>query len=143
MLTENLPACDIDRVTLFNFTLQRGMPIIDQLVRASVRAILRGEYRAEQPFPSVRAIASNLKVHPNAAHDAVQLLIRDGWLEARPGVGAVVVYRPRSRGADRLGHLREDVYRLVLNAINNDLSLADVTDEVVKLWDSIESLQKD
>jgi GntR family transcriptional regulator len=143
MLTENLPACDIGRVTLFNFTLQRGMPIVDQLVRASVRAILRGEYRTEQPFPSVRAIASSLKVHPNAAHDAIQLLIKDRWLEARPGVGAVVAYRPRSRGADRLGQLRKDVHELVLNAINNELSLADVTDEVVKRWDSMESLQKD
>jgi GntR family transcriptional regulator len=124
-------------VTLFNFTLQRGMPIVEQLVFASIRAILRGEYRPEQPFPSVRVIASNLKIHPNTAHKVIQALIEQRWLEARAGVGTVVASRPRSRG-DAHGLLREDVDRLVVKAISNQLSLADVTDEVRERWRTLE-----
>ena len=124
-------------MTLFNFTLQRGTPIVEQLVFASIRAILRGEYRPEQPFPSVRAIAANLKIHPNTAHKAIQALIEDRWLEARAGVGTVVTSRPRSRGGDR-NSVREDIDRLAVKARMNELSLADVTDELRSRWKHLE-----
>jgi GntR family transcriptional regulator len=54
-------------VTVFNFKLQRGIPIFEQVVFASIGAMLRGEYKAGQPFPSIRSIASDLKIHPNTA----------------------------------------------------------------------------
>ena len=142
-LTVNPPVCHIDRVTLFNFTLQRGMPIVEQLVFASIRAILRGEYRPEQPFPSVRAIASNLKIHPNTAHKVVQTLIEDGWLEARPGVGTVVAARPVPRGADRRASLRDDIDRLVVKARSSDVPLADVLEEFRSRWRQVEPTGKD
>ena len=129
-------------MTLFNFTLQRGTPIVEQLVFASIRAILRGEYRPEQPFPSVRAIASNLKIHPNTAHKAIQALIEDRWLEARPGLGTVVTSRPRTRGGDR-SSVREDVDRLAVKARVNALSLADVTEELRSRWSQLEPAGKD
>lgn len=129
-------------MTLFNFTLQRGTPIVDQLVFASIRAILRGEYRPEQPFPSVRAIASNLKIHPNTAHKAIQALIEDRWLEARAGVGTVVASRPRARGGDP-NSVREDLDRLAVKAHINALSLAELTDELRSRWRRLEPAAKD
>jgi len=130
-------------VTLFNFTLQRGMPIVEQLVFAAIRSIVRGEYRPEEPFPSVRAIASSLKIHPNTAHKAVQTLIEERWLEARPGVGTVVAARPPAGDTDGRALLREDVDRLVLKAISHHLSLAELTDEIRKRWRSVGSGDKD
>ena len=135
--------CHIHRVTLFNFTLQRGTPIVEQLVFAAIRAMVRGEYRPEQAFPSVRAIASSLKIHPNTAHKAVQILIEDRWLEARPGVGTVVAARLPSRDAGGRVQVREDVDRLVVKAIGNGLSLADLTDEVRQRWRDIGSSAQD
>jgi DNA-binding transcriptional regulator YhcF (GntR family) len=129
-------------VTLFNFTLQRGTPIVEQLVFASIRAILRGEYRPEQPFPSVRAIASDLKIHPNTAHKAVQALIEERWLEARAGVGTVVSARPRRRGGDR-SNIRDDIDRLAIKARINALSLADVGEELRNRWRHFESTEND
>ena len=128
-------------MTLFNFTLQRGTPIVEQLVFASIRAILRGEYRPEQPFPSVRVIASNLKIHPNTAHKAIQALIEDRWLEARAGLGTVVAVRPKSKGGDRTS-VREDVERLAVKARINALTLADVTDELQSRWAHLEPVDK-
>jgi len=133
--------CHSVNVTLFNFTLQRGTPIAEQLVHAALRAILRGEYLPEQPFPSVRAIAASLKIHPNTAHKAVQTLIEERWLEVRAGVGTVVTSRPRPRGGER-GIIRDDVDRLALKARVNELSLADVTDELRSRWKQLEPAAK-
>lgn len=82
-------------VTLFNFKLQRGTSIFDQVVFAAVKACLSGEFKAGQAFPSVRALAADLKIHPNTAHRVVQHLINERWLEVRPGVGTVIASRPR------------------------------------------------
>ena len=128
-------------MTLFNFTLQRGTPIAEQLVFTAVRAILRGEYRPEQPFPSVRTIAASLKIHPNTAHKAVQTLVEEHWLEVRAGVGTVVASRLRPRAGAR-GSVREEIDRLALRARMNDLALADVTDELRIRWKFLEPPDK-
>jgi GntR family transcriptional regulator len=130
--------CHICNVTLFNFTLQRGMPIIEQVAFVSVRSILRGEYRPGDPFPSVRAIAAELKIHPNTAHKAIQWLIEEGWLVSRAGVGTVVADRQRSRGANARGLLRNDVDRLIVRARSHDISLRDVIDELKEQWSRLD-----
>ncbi|HEY2781295.1 MAG TPA: GntR family transcriptional regulator [Steroidobacteraceae bacterium] len=125
-------------MTLFNFTLQRGTPIMDQVMFASVRSMLRGEYQPGQPFPSVRAIAASLKIHPNTAHKVVQALIEEGWLENRTGVGTLVAARPRTRSGDWRKTLRDDVDRLIVKARSNELSLAEVSGELTARWEQFE-----
>jgi GntR family transcriptional regulator len=129
-----LKACHIEFVTLFNFRLQRGAPLIEQVQFASIRAILRGEYQPGQPFPSVRAIAAGLKIHPNTAHKVIQSLIEDGWLETRVGIGTLVATAPRTRSGDWRKLLRDDLDRLVIKARSNELSLADVLGELTAKW---------
>jgi GntR family transcriptional regulator len=126
--------CHIGNVTLFNFTLQRGMPIAEQVVFASVRSILRSEYRPGDPFPSVRAIASSLKIHPNTAHKVVQRLIEDGWLKAHAGIGTVVAAPPKARSGDRRRLLRDDLDRLIVTARSSEIALGEVIDELRNQW---------
>jgi GntR family transcriptional regulator len=122
-------------VTLFNFTLQRGAPIPDQVLFAAIRAILRGEFQPGQAFPSVRAIAADLKIHPNTAHKVIQALIEEGWLETRAGVGTTVASGPRTQSADWRRLLRDDVDRLIVKARSNDLALSQVNDELAARWE--------
>lgn len=133
-MTTRPDTCHIRDVTLFNFTIQRGSPIIEQVVFASIRAILRGEYSPGQAFPSVRAIAASLKIHPNTAHKAIQTLIENGWLEPRSGIGTVVASRSGTHGGDWRRLLRDDVDRLIVHARTNDVVLADVIDELSMRW---------
>jgi GntR family transcriptional regulator len=126
--------CHIGNVTLFNFTLRRGMPIAEQLLFASIRSILRGEYRPEEPFPSIRAIASSLKIHPNTAHKVVQRLIEDGWLRAHAGIGTVVAIPPKARSGEARRLLRGDLDRLIVTARSNDVGLGEVVDELRDHW---------
>ena len=134
MLTRYQPTCHIAHVTVFNFKLQRGMPIFEQVVFASIGAMLRGEYKPGQPFPSIRSIASDLKIHPNTAHKVVQFLLEERWLEPRPGVGTVVASRPRPRGEDVLRLIRDDVNKVIVKARSIEIGLQDVKDELTQQW---------
>jgi GntR family transcriptional regulator len=54
-------------VTPLRVTRQAGRSIFDQVVFAAVKAFVSGEFRPAEPFPSVRALAADLKIHPNTA----------------------------------------------------------------------------
>ncbi len=101
---------------------------------ASIGAILRGEYKAGQPFPSIRSIAADLKIHPNTAHKVIQFLVDERWLEARAGVGTVVASRPVPRGEDARRLIRDDVNRVIAKARTIDVGLQEVMDEVTQQW---------
>jgi len=103
-------------VTLFRLDLKPGQSIFEQIVFAAKKAFISGEFRPGQAFPSVRALAAELKIHPNTAHKVVQHLIQERWLEVRPGIGTVVAETPEARAADRQRLLRQEVEQLVVEA---------------------------
>ena len=74
----------------FSFQLRDGEPISDQIVRAAHRALASGELREGDLFPSVRALAQDLKISPTTAFKVVQQLKDLGFLVSRPGIGMVV-----------------------------------------------------
>jgi GntR family transcriptional regulator len=125
-------------VTLLNFKLQRGTSIFDQVVFAAVKACLSGEFRAGQAFPSVRAIAADLKIHPNTAHRVVQHLINERWLEVRPGLGTVIAEPPKARAGDRQRLLNQEIEQLVVEAKRVGASLSDVMRALSNEWSKLE-----
>jgi GntR family transcriptional regulator len=130
--------CHIMRVTLFRLHLRPGRSIFDQVVFAAKRALISGEFLSGQAFPSVRAIAGELKIHPNTAHKVVQYLIQERYLESRPGVGTVVATLPEPRSGDRKRLLREEVQRLVVEAKRMGLQLEDLMEAMQGEWASLE-----
>jgi len=120
------------------FQLKPGEPIIDQLIFAAKKAFISGEFQPGQPFPSVRALASDLKIHPNTAHKAIQHLIQDRWLEVRQGIGTVVARRPEPRRGDRKRLLQQEVEHLVVEAIRVELELPELIDAIEEQWAKIE-----
>jgi GntR family transcriptional regulator len=130
--------CHITNVTLARFSLRPGQPIFDQLLFAATKAIISGEFSVGQAFPSVRALASELKIHPNTAHKVVQYLIQEGFLEARSGVGTIVAGVPVARAADRKRLLKEEVDQLVVEAKRVGLELPEVIEAVQAQWAKLE-----
>jgi GntR family transcriptional regulator len=126
--------CHSAAVTLFRFSLRPGESIFDQVVYAAKRAFISGEYLPGQPFPSVRALASDLKIHPNTAHKVVQHLIQERLLEAKPGIGTVVARMPEARPGDKKRLLLEEVEQLVVEARRLGLELPEVVDAVSAQW---------
>ncbi len=129
-------------VTLSRLKLKPGESIVDQVVFAAQKAFVSGEYKPGQPFPSVRALAAALKIHPNTAHKAVQYLIQERWLEVHPGIGTVVARRPEPRSGERRRLLREQVEQLVVEALRIGVDLDDVLDAVQDRWTKLAQTQK-
>jgi GntR family transcriptional regulator len=126
--------CHIIHVTLFRFSLRPGVSIFDQVVFAATKAFVSGEYLSGQPFPSVRTLASELRIHPNTAHKVVQHLIQERWLEVQPGIGTVVAARPPARAGDRQRLLQQEVEQLVVEALRVGVELDDVIAAIEARW---------
>jgi len=117
----------------FRLTFQPGVALCDQVVYAAKKAIVAGQMRTGDPFPSVRALSKALKINPNTAHKVVTNLMNEGLLEVRPGIGTVVAI-PASTASDRGNLLRRELEQLVVEAKKLGLSLDDVTRAVESHW---------
>ena len=133
--------CHIEIVTPFKLVLVPGASIFEQVVFAATRSILSGALRPGQPFPSVRALAADLKIHPNTAHKVVQHLIQERWLEARPGIGTVVAEPPAARPGDRQRLLEDEVDRLVVEARRVCANLDEVLAAIRAGWKEMRGMK--
>jgi len=118
----------------FRLTFEPGVPIHEQVVYAAKKAIISGQVRAGDPFPSVRALSRALKINPNTAHKVIGQLVSEGLLEVRPGLGTVVAERPRSTAAARANLLHKELEQLVVEAKRLNLDLAEVTEAIERHW---------
>jgi GntR family transcriptional regulator len=125
----------------FKVKLNAGKSIFDQVCFAAIRAILAGHMKAGDAFPSVRALALDLKIHPNTAHKVVQHLIQERWLVAQPGVGTVVALPPKARAGDRKRLLEHDVEKLVVEAVRVGADLDEVQQAVEETWRDLRGLK--
>ena len=125
----------------FKVKFNPGQSIFDQVVFAATKSMLAGELKPGEPFPSVRALALDLKIHPNTAHKVVQHLIQERWLSAQPGVGTVVAAPPKARAGDRKRLLEDEVERLVVEAMRVGANLAEVQQAVHDTWTELRGLK--
>ena len=125
----------------FKIKLNPGESIFDQVCFAAIKSILAGELKAGEPFPSVRTLALDLKMHPNTAHKVVQHLIQERWLSAHPGVGTVVAQPPKARAGDRKRLLEDEIEKLVVEAMRVGAGLDEVQRAVADTWADLRGLQ--
>ncbi len=128
-------------MTPFRLDPKSTQSIFDQVVFAATKAILGGALKPGDPFPSVRALASDLKIHPNTAHKAIQHLIQERWLISRPGRGTVVAEPPSARIGDRQRLLEQEVEQFVVEAKRVGASLDEVQEAIAGHWKSLEKLK--
>jgi GntR family transcriptional regulator len=118
----------------FAITLRPGEPIHDQVVYGVTRAVVTGQLRPGDPFPSVRSLSQDLRINPNTAHRIVATLVHEGVLTVRPGIGTIVgSASERAVAADRDG-LDNDLERIVIEAKRAGMALQEVLAMVRKHW---------
>lgn len=125
----------------FKVKLTTGLSIFEQVYFAATKAILAGELKPGEAFPSVRTLALELKIHPNTAHKVVQHLVHERWLMVQPGVGTLVAPPPKARSGDRKRLLRDDVEKLVVEAMRVGASLPSVLLAVEEQWRELQTLK--
>jgi GntR family transcriptional regulator len=118
----------------FRLTFQPGISIYEQVVYAAKKAVVAGQMRPGDPFPSVRALSKELKINPNTAHKVVTQLLAEGLLEVLPGIGTVVANPPASTAAERGHLLRTELEQLVVQAKKLGLELGQVTNALTDHW---------
>ena len=128
-------------MTPFRINPRSTESIFDQVVFAATRAILGGALKPGDPFPSVRALAADLKIHPNTAHKVIQHLIQERWLISSPGRGTTVAEPPAPRSGDRQRLLSQEVEQLVVEARRVGASLEEVQDSIASHWKSLQNLK--
>lgn len=104
--------------TLIPFRVQfrAGLSLFEQVVYASKKALVSGQLRPGDPYPSVRALSKELKINPNTAAKIVAHLVGEGLLEMRPGIGTVVAPLPESTRKERTQLLGREIEELVVEA---------------------------
>lgn len=118
----------------FSITLKPGLPIAEQVIFAVKKAVVAGQLKPGEPFPSVRVVSQELQINPNTAHKIVAALVAEGVLVTTPGVGSLVAEQGAVDRAKRSGLLGADVERLVVEAKKLGLELDDVQTAVAAHW---------
>ena len=118
----------------FRLAFEPGIGLCEQVVYAAKKAVISGQMRPGDPFPSVRALSTALKINPNTAHKAISQLVAEGLIEVYPGLGTVVAARPSSTAAERGNLLKKELEQLVVEAQKLGLELDEVIGAMTQHW---------
>jgi GntR family transcriptional regulator len=116
-----------------------GTSLYELVVYAAKKAVISGQLRPGDPFPSVRALSKELKINPNTAHKVVTHLVAGGLLEVLPGTGTVIAVLPQSSAAERTKLLENEIEQLVVEAKKLRLELDAVLAAVSRHWKCLSS----
>lgn len=118
----------------FRVNFRPGAPLYEQVVYAATKAMISGQMRPGDKFPSVRALSKELKINPNTAHKVVTQLLTAGLLESRAGVGTVVASLPEAARAEKTRLLGTEIEELVVEAKRLGIELDDLFASMTEHW---------
>ena len=126
--------CNSTVVIPFRVHFRPGLSLYEQVVYAAKKAMISGQMRPGDPFPSVRALSRELKINPNTAHKVVMHMVSAGLLETRPGIGTVVAELPESTKSERTQLLGYEIEQLSVEARKLGITLQEMTDAIAAHW---------
>ena len=126
--------CYSTHVTELTLTPVSGASICDQAVYSAKKAVISGQMRPGEPFPSVRSLSATLNINPNTAHKVIARLTAEGLLEVKPGIGTLVAKTPPASAAACGNLLKSDLERIVVEAKHLGIQLADLTAALSYHW---------
>lgn len=118
----------------FSIDLKPGLPITEQVIFAVKKAVVAGQLKPGQAFPSVRVVSQELQINPNTAHKIVAALVAQGVLVTTPAVGSVVAEHATGDRAERAELLGADLERVVVEAKKLGLTLDEVSAGLAAHW---------
>jgi GntR family transcriptional regulator len=118
----------------FSIELKAGLPVADQILFAVKKAVVAGQLRPGEKFPSVRVLSQELRINPNTAHKVVAALVTEGVLITTPAVGSIVAEPVAGGRRERAELLGADLERVVVEARNLGLLLEEVQAGLAAHW---------
>ena len=109
-----------------------GLPIYDQIFTQIKGHILSGELKTDEPLPSIRGLAKDLRISVNTTKRAYDELERAGYIYTVPGKGSFVA-------AKNAELIREEHLKKIeehMNAIRTLAMGAGVSrEDVLQMWE--------
>lgn len=118
----------------FRVALRSGSPVHEQVAFAARKAVMSGQMKPGDRFPSVRTLSKACKINPNTAHKVIAQLSAEGFLEVLPGIGTVVAIPRAGSASDKSRLLQRETEQLVVEARRLGLSLEEVQRAVAAHW---------
>ena len=118
----------------FSIELKAGLPVAEQILFAVKRAVVAGQLRPGDKFPSVRVLSQELRINPNTAHKVVAALVNEGVLVTTPAVGSIVAQPEAGGRREKSELLGGELEHLVVEAKKLGLSLDDVQGALAAHW---------
>jgi GntR family transcriptional regulator len=110
-------------------------PIYVQIMDEIRRARVMGTLEPEEPLPSVRQLAAELRVNPNTVSQAYRELEREGVVYVRRGQGTFAAEQPVD-GTEREALLRGVAGRALLDAHRHGIRADELIQAIRSLGES-------
>jgi GntR family transcriptional regulator len=123
----------------FRVAFRPGTSLCEQVVYAATKALISGQLRPGDAFPSVRTLSTELKINPNTAHKVVTQLLNAGLLEVLPGTGTIVAEARAPNASQRARLLDHDVEQLVVEAKKLGIGLRELSAAVDHHWERLDA----
>ncbi|MGH7483569.1 MAG: GntR family transcriptional regulator [Longimicrobiales bacterium] len=107
-------------------------PIYVQIMDEIRRALVVGSLRADEALPSVRQLASDLRVNPNTVQQSYRELEREGIVYVRRGQGTYAAALPDGRARERRTLAAEVARRALRDAYRHGLDVEDLVAAIRK-----------
>jgi GntR family transcriptional regulator len=75
---------------MYRIDQRSAVPVYEQLVRQIERSIISGEINDGDRLPSIRELATSLRINPNTVAKSYRQLESEGLVQARKGLGIFV-----------------------------------------------------
>ena len=118
----------------FSVQIEPGLPINEQIVFAVKKAIMNGQLKAGDRFPSVRDLSREFRINPVTIQKSITKLVNDGLLIIQPGIGSIVSQPALPSQAELDEFFKSEVEHLVIEAKRLSLSQVDLFEQIKKYW---------
>lgn len=86
---------------MYRIDQRSPVPVYEQLARQVERGIVSGRLRNGEKLPSIRELASTLRINPNTVAKTYRQLEKDGLVTSRKGLGIFVSTEDIDLGSTR------------------------------------------
>jgi GntR family transcriptional regulator len=126
----------------FRLLFEPGAPLYEQVVYAAKKAIVSGQMRPGDAFPSVRELSKDLKINPNTAHKVIMQLVSEGLIQVHSGRGTFVAERVPATAVERSKLLKKELEQLVVQAKKLGLNLDELNEALDRHWRRLDGTAK-
>lgn len=118
----------------FNVDMRSPVPIYKQIKRNIYEIIMKGELKNGEMLPSIRDLASSIRVNPNTVVRAYREMENEGTVMARQGMGYIITTSKKNIKKMILDELKKDLTDYLVKYRKLGLSIEEVLEVTESIW---------